>query len=136
MLEIMRYPVPAVYPSCRKRISHFSCAGGHIRWADIQSARLRSGNHPPPRLQSGHKAWQKAKIERCKILKLKQTNTLIIKGLTRVINKLKYDLENNLETTDLWLTNKINLVEWLNVVIEININLIFVATIFKFCKTY
>ena len=31
MLEIMRYPVPAVYPSCRKRISHFSCAGGHIR---------------------------------------------------------------------------------------------------------
>ena len=28
MLEIMRYPVPAVYPSCRKRISHFSCAGG------------------------------------------------------------------------------------------------------------
>lgn len=23
MLEIMRYPVPAVYPSCRKRISHF-----------------------------------------------------------------------------------------------------------------
>jgi len=48
-----------------------------------------------------HKAWQEAKIERGEVLKLKQTNTLIIKGLTRVINKLKYDLENNLETTDL-----------------------------------
>ena len=51
--------------------------------------------------EEAHKAWQKAKIERGEILKLKQTNSLVSQGLTRVINKLKYDLENNLETTDL-----------------------------------
>ena len=43
-----RYPVPAARPDALKHIFHSSSSVLHTRSADIQSARSRSGNHPPP----------------------------------------------------------------------------------------
>lgn len=48
--------------------------------------------------EQAHKAWQKAKIERAEVLKKEQTDTRIIAGLQRIINKIQYDYDNNLET--------------------------------------
>ena len=85
------FPLGVYYNSNKNKIVG-QCANG-----DGVSEYL--GYYETP--EEAHKAWQEAKIERGEILKLKQTNSLISQGLTRVINKLKYDLENNLETTDL-----------------------------------
>jgi hypothetical protein len=50
--------------------------------------------------EQAHKAWQKAKIERAEVLKKEQTDIRIISGLQRIINKIQYDCDNNLETID------------------------------------
>ena len=50
--------------------------------------------------EEAHKAWQKAKIERAYFLKDKQTDPRVVKGLQRVIDKIQYDLDNNLITED------------------------------------
>ena len=50
--------------------------------------------------EDAHKAWQKEKIRQAKTLQNTQSAFLIIKGLQRVIDKIQYDLDNNLETVD------------------------------------
>ncbi len=47
-----------------------------------------------------HRAWQKAKIDLAEVLKKEQTDIRIISGLQRIINKIQYDYDNNLETID------------------------------------
>ena len=50
--------------------------------------------------EEAHKAWQKEKIKQAKILQSEQTDAMVIKGLQRVIDKIQYDLDNNLITED------------------------------------
>ena len=50
--------------------------------------------------EEAHQAWQKAKIKQAKTLQSEQTNVKVIKGLQRVIDKIQYDLDNNLMTED------------------------------------
>ena len=50
--------------------------------------------------EEAHKAWQKEKINQAKILQSEQTDQKVIKGLQRVIDKIQYDLDNNLITKD------------------------------------
>lgn len=50
--------------------------------------------------EEAHRAWQKAKIERAYFLKDKQTDSRVVQGLQRVIDKIQYDLDNNLITED------------------------------------
>ena len=50
--------------------------------------------------EEAHQAWQKAKIKQAKILQSEQTDPKVIKGLQRVIDKIQYDLDNNLITED------------------------------------
>ncbi len=50
--------------------------------------------------EQAHRAWQKAKIDLTKVLKKEQTDTRIIAGLQRIINKIQNDYDNNLETVD------------------------------------
>ncbi len=50
--------------------------------------------------EEAHMMWQKAKIERAEVLKKEQTDTRIIAGLQRIINKIQNDYDNNLETVD------------------------------------
>lgn len=45
-----------------------------------------------------HRAWQKAKIKYGNDILERQTDELIVEGINRVINKIRYDIENNLET--------------------------------------
>lgn len=45
-----------------------------------------------------HKAWQLAKCERAIHLQSQQTDSRVIAGLQRIIDKLEHDFENNLET--------------------------------------
>ena len=49
---------------------------------------------------SAHRAWQKAKIKQAQDLAASQTDERVIKGLQRVIDKIQYDLDNNLITED------------------------------------
>ena len=51
-------------------------------------------------VKDAHRAWQLAKIERAEVLKKEQTDIRIIAGLQRIINKIQYDYDNNLETID------------------------------------
>ena len=50
--------------------------------------------------QEAHREWQLAKIKCAKYLMQMQTDTRIISGLQRIINKIQYDYDNNLETID------------------------------------
>ena len=60
--------------------------------------RKHLGYHPTA--EEAHRVWQLAKIERAKCLLEKQTDVRIIAGLRRIINKIQYDCDNNLETVD------------------------------------
>ena len=50
--------------------------------------------------QEAHREWQLAKIKCAKYLIQMQTDTRIISGLQRIINKIQNDYDNNLETID------------------------------------
>ncbi|UNY40361.1 hypothetical protein KLEP7_gp126 [Pseudaeromonas phage vB_PpeM_ KLEP7] len=50
--------------------------------------------------EEAHRSWQKAKIERAYFLKDKQTDPRVVEGLQRVVDKIRYDLDNNLITED------------------------------------
>ena len=47
-----------------------------------------------------HRVWQLAKISKGNDIIKDQTNPKIIAGLTRAVNKIQYDYDNNLETID------------------------------------
>lgn len=63
-----------------------------------KSKLLFLGYHETP--ESAHRAWQRAKIKIGLDLKEQQTDPRVVKGLQRVIDKIQYDLENNLITED------------------------------------
>ena len=50
--------------------------------------------------EEAHKAWQKAKIKKAQDLAASQTDERIVQGLLRVVDKIQYDLDNNLITKD------------------------------------
>lgn len=52
-------------------------------------------------VMDAHQAWQRAKILQCHELIYEEDNPIIIKGLKRVIDKISYDIENNLITTNI-----------------------------------
>ena len=56
------------------------------------------GHFPTP--QEAHQAWMRKKLEVCKeYLTEFKDEPLLVKGLTRIKNKLEYHIENNLELT-------------------------------------
>lgn len=51
--------------------------------------------------EDAHKTWQLAKVERFLYLQSQQTDPRVIQGLQRIIDKLQYHLDNNIETKNL-----------------------------------
>lgn len=51
--------------------------------------------------EEAHKVWQLAKIQRFKYLQSQQTCERTKQGLQRIIDKLQYHIDNNIETKDL-----------------------------------
>ena len=60
--------------------------------------RQYKGNYTTPEL--AHKAWQKAKIRVAYTLQIEQTDPRAVQGLQRVVDKIQYDLDNDLITED------------------------------------
>lgn len=48
-----------------------------------------------------HRAWQIAKLDKCKAILTSETDPVVIRGLNRVINKLSEDTNNGVETKSL-----------------------------------
>lgn len=51
--------------------------------------------------EEAHKAWQKEKYEQALLFCVKEYDPIVKSGLLRVCNKLKYEYDNNIETTEL-----------------------------------
>lgn len=64
----------------------------------LDGRRTNLGRYSTP--SEAHKAWQKYKIERGEYLKSlpENQNPLVLKGLSRIVNKIKSDLNKGLET--------------------------------------
>lgn len=87
-----KYPLGVSLCSRNNRIRYLSRASVNKRAKNL-------GRFTTP--MQAHHAWQKKKLELAMELQSRQDDERVRKGLQRVIDKLKYHIENGIETTSL-----------------------------------